>query len=358
MISSAHLIGTKGIGGAERFFVRLVRALRDDGHPTLVVTRSKSPLHEQLGDWLPGHRVPMKSTLDLWSMWRIHQIIARRRPRIVQTYMGRATWLTRLRRGRVPVHIAMLGGFYHLYGYRHAHAWVGNARAICDYLIRNGFPADRVFLIRNFVEPAEPAPRERLEDLRRAQGIPEDALVVLGVGRLVEKKGFQDLLDALALAPPSVGGRPVHLLLVGAGEIERRLRDQASALGVSERVHWAGWQSEPGPFYQLADIFVCPSRIEPLGNVILEAWNHGTPVLSTRTHGGEELITHGLNGILTPCADSRALASDLERLLKEEERTRRSLGEEGRRTVVTEYAPADIVHDYLGLYADLLEERA
>ena len=69
--------------------------------------------------------------------------------------MGRASRLTHLPPNGTAVHVARLGGYYKIDGYyRHAHAWIGNTQGICDYLIREGLPASRVFLIGNFVPAA------------------------------------------------------------------------------------------------------------------------------------------------------------------------------------------------------------
>ena len=107
----------------------------------------------------------------------------------------------------VPVHLARLGGYYNLKGYRHAHAWVGNTRGIRDYLTSHGLPADRVHYIGNFVDSPPRVQAAALDALRIRFGL-EGCRVMLGLGRLHPNKGWADLLDAFARLPASSGGRP------------------------------------------------------------------------------------------------------------------------------------------------------
>ena len=351
MISSLHIIGSGGFGGAERFFVRLVQALHEAGQPVAAVSRPGGMVAPELGPEIAHHGVPLRNVLDLPSRWAIRRLARELQPDIVQTYMGRATRLTRLK-GRGPVHIARLGGFYKLDGYRHAEAWVGNTTAICDYLREGGFPAERVFHIHNFVDLAPPLAEAELAAARARFGIPAEARVVAGVGRLVEKKGFQDLLDAFARLPAELEGRPLHLLIAGDGPLSEPLLAQTCALGLESRVHWAGWQRDPAPVYQLAEVFVCPSRHEPLGNVILEAWSHGRPVLSTASHGALELITPDESGVLVPCEEPLRMAEALLALLADVP-ARRQLAAAGRAVAGGRYGRAAVVKSYLSLYDEL-----
>ncbi len=354
MIHSMHIIASPALGGAENFYMRLVRALHEtEGHRVLAVNRRKSAVGLELGADLPQAQLGMRSTRDVLSMWQIRRLIRAERPAIVQTYMTRATTLTRVARESGAVHIARLGGFYKVKYFRHAHYWVGNTRGICDYLVSHGLPAERVFPISNFVDEGRPVSEDERHTLRHALGLPEDAYTVLALGRFTHKKGFDVLLDALARLPVQLAGRPVHLVLLGAGKVGEALEQQAEQLGLASRVHLPGWQTDPAPFFALADVFVCPSRHEPLGNVILEAWAHGVPVVSTTTDGGLELIRPGSDGLLVPIDDAHAMAGTLKEVLLDE-RLRSSLAQEGRQTLRLRHGKAAIVQAYDELYRHVL----
>lgn len=349
---SLHIIGSKGPGGAERFYARLLAALHERGHTVLAVNPPNSHVARELGENIPQRHVPMRSIMDLVARWQIRLIIGRFRPDIVQTYMGRATRLTRLRRGRRPVHIARLGGYYNLKGYRHAHAWIGITQGISDYLVRSGLPAGRVFHIGNFVPATSPVTREDLASLRASLDIEDAARVVVSTGRLHPVKGFEDLLAAFSLLPDTLAGQPLYLVIAGDGPLRDQLHAEADRLGIDQRIRWCGWQNETGPFLELADVIVCPSRKEPHGNVILEAWSHRRPLVSTDTKGGGELITDGVDGLLVPRKDSRRLAAAMKQLLHDA-RLRQQLAQAGLANIKHNYSEEKIVSAYTDIYAAL-----
>ncbi|MFV1973320.1 MAG: glycosyltransferase [Thiohalobacterales bacterium] len=349
---SLHIIGSKGPGGAERFYTRLLQALHRGGHEVLAVNPPDSHVARELGRNIRQQHVPMRSIMDLASHWQIRCAIRSFRPDIVQTWMGRATRLTRLRHGQRPVHVARLGSYYQLKGYRHAHAWVGITQGIHDYLVDSGLPAERVFNIGNFVPAVSPVAREILSGLRSSLGIEETGRVVVATGRLHPVKGFEDLLAAFSLLPETLAGQSLYLVIAGDGPLRDQLHAEASRLGIDKRVRWCGWQDEPGPFIELADVVICPSRNEPHGNVILEAWSHRRPLVSTDTKGGTELIEDGVNGLLVPCQDPRGLAAAMEALLQDA-RLRQQLVQAGLATIHRNFSEEQIVSAYTGMYAAL-----
>ncbi len=345
-----HVIGSRRSGGAERFFVRLVAALRRRGCEVTAVTPPASDLNGELA--APRLHVPMRGIWDLPSRWGIARAARAAAPAVVQTYMGRATRLTHLERVAGCAHVARLGGYYDPRHYRHADAWVGNTRGICDHLLGHGFPPARVHHIGNFVEPAAPDPEARAAERRRL-GVPAGAPLLLCVARLHPNKGIADLLHAFARLRERRADGGALLAVVGDGPLAAELHALGRRLGLDEALRWTGWRSDPGPCYRAADLLVCPSRHEPLGNVILEAWAHGLAVLSTRSHGALELISDGRDGVLVPCADPPALAAALERLLADPA-ARAELGRAGRAAVHARHGEAAVVDAYLGLYAGLL----
>ncbi len=359
-LSSIHVIGSQQFGGAEHFLVRLVEALQRRGHSPLVVYRRGNPMETVLSPGIRRICLPFfNNYLDYYTIHRIRRLAVNGTARIVQTYMGRATRLTRLAPGGPTVHVARLGGFYKIKGrYQHAHAWVGNSRALCDHLVREGLPRQRVFHIGNFVALREPVPASERSRLRRRWGIADEAMVVFSLGRLIAIKGFDDLLRAVAQWPDEVGGRPWVLMLAGDGPLAASLRQLAQDLGIARKVRWLGWQNDPAPLFRLADVFVCPSRYETLGNVILEAWSFGLPVVSTETSGARELVVDGVNGLTVPVEDPGRLAACLLELCRAGSRERRRLGEAGRETVRTDHSEDLVVGRYLEMYRHLIAELA
>jgi glycosyltransferase involved in cell wall biosynthesis len=144
--------------------------------------------------------------------------------------------------------------------------------------------------------------------------------MLLAVGRAVDKKGFDDLLRALALLPPGQHWRLAH---VGGGPLLGPLMALSRALGIGDRVAWLGARSQAAVLdaYRAADIFALPCRVaadgdrDGLPNVLLEAQSQKLPCVSTPISGIPELIEDGVTGLLVPPRDPARLADALSRLI-------------------------------------------
>lgn len=349
---SLHVIGGKGLGGAERFFTRLVNALARRGFPVAAVTVKNGEIARAIDPAVSQYHAPMLGSWDLYSRNSIKRFINDFKPDVVQTYMGRATRIVSLPHGRLPVHLARLGGYYNLKGYRHAHAWIGNTHGIHAYLTSHGLPEERVHTIGNFVDTPAPLQATELELLRQQLDL-DGCCILLGLGRLHPNKGWGDLLHAFTSLPESNQGKPLHLLMVGDGPLRNELTQLANQLDIASRVHWAGWKIDPAPYYQLADVFVCASMHEPLGNVILEAWANRTLVVSTRAQGPLELMQNDRNGLLAPLSDAAGLAEVLQTALSMPPDHKARLIEAGYREVEQHYSETAIVSAYVDLYDEL-----
>ena len=149
---------------------------------------------------------------------------------------------------------------------------------------------------------------------------PADPVVLLSVGRAVPKKGYDDLLAALALLPNDLAWRFVH---VGGGGLAGGLKAEAARLGIAERIDWRGARPQPDVLaaYRAADLFVLAAKVAPDGdrdglpNVLVEAQSQRLACVATRLPGIAELIEDGATGLLVPPADRTALATALARLI-------------------------------------------
>jgi phosphatidylinositol alpha-1,6-mannosyltransferase len=163
-----------------------------------------------------------------------------------------------------------------------------------------------------------------------------DCRVLLTVGRLVERKGHDLVIRALAVLGEEVG--PVRYVIAGTGPEEGRLRRLAEELGVRDRVVFAGYVPDeelPG-LYAACDAFVMPSRalalrdgIEGFGTVFLEAGACAKPVIGGRSGGVSEAVEDGVTGLLVDPHDVRALVAALRRVLGDAE-LRKRMGQAAR----------------------------
>lgn len=349
---SLHIIGSRKGGGAERFFTRLVAGLNQQSK-AIAVAQPGSEVAGWLNASVEQFPLRMRNNWDLLARWQINTLIKRVQPDIVQTYMGRATGLTHLPKRAGCVHIARLGGYYGIKTYRHADALVGNTHGICDYLVQKGIPSEKVFYIGNFVDQPNSYSVTELQGLRQEWGVPVDALLLTSVGRLHPNKGFPDLVDAMARLPEEINHRPLHLFLVGDGPMREELVTQVAQSGLGARIHFTGWQSDASPFYAACDIAVCPSRHEPLGNVILEAWSHRKPLVTTANQGASELVTAGENGLVAAVEDAGSLSKTIEAALRLDTTILEQLAETGYQTLMQEHSQEVVVNAYLDLYQRL-----
>lgn len=174
------------------------------------------------------------------------------------------------------------------------------------------------------------------------------------MGRLVEKKGYDDLLNALARLPDDLDWRFEH---IGGGDLERVMTARARELGLTDQIFWHGRkpQSDVKDLLANADIFVLASKIatdgdrDGLPNVLMEAQAVGVACISTAVSAIPELIRDGDTGLLVPPGDPDALAATIARLATDTELRKRlaAAGAERVRTTFDLDAGIDAISDAL-----------
>lgn len=180
-------------------------------------------------------------------------------------------------------------------------------------------PPGRVTLVYHGLDLARfaAAPAERPA---RDGSNPADPVRILSVGRAVAKKGYDDLLAALARLPKSLAWRFIH---IGGGTLAKDLKARAETLGLADRIDWRGAQPQTAVLEALreADLFVLAAKVaadgdrDGLPNVLMEATSQRLCCLSTDAGGIGELILSGETGLLVPPADPAALADALAMLV-------------------------------------------
>jgi glycosyltransferase involved in cell wall biosynthesis len=319
-------------GGAEIFFVRLAAALQRAGETQRVLIRRQAARSRQLREaGVEVAEAAFGGAFDLATRRAFQREIAEWRPTHVLTWMSRATQLC------PPgdfVHVARLGGYYDLKYYRRCDHLVANTRAIAAYALAHGWRQERVHYLPNFV----PDLRGAAPVDRASFGTPEDAPLALALGRLHSNKGFDLLLEALAAT------RDVYLWLAGDGPLRVALERQAADLGVAGRVRFLGWRGDAAALLASADFLVSPSRHEPLGNVVIEAWSAGVAVVATTSDGPAALIETEETGLLVPIA-AAPLAEAIERLARDS-LLRTRLAAAGRRAFEAQFTEAAVVAAY------------
>ena len=343
-MSVVHLLGSDRDGGAERYFVDLVGALQAHGDggaaggQAAVIRPHPARLAALDAAGVATTTAPFGGPFDFATAPAVGRVLRAQRAKVAVQWMNRA--------GRfIPpgpwARIGRLGGYYNLKYYKECAHLVANTADIAHWIVERGWPADRVSHIPNF---AEPGPQPALP--RAALDTPETAPLLLCMGRLHPVKGHDTALRALALLPGA------WLWIAGSGPLEGELKAQAARLGVADRVRWLGWREDASALYRAADVCLFPSRFEPLGNVVIQAWAHGLPVVAAAAAGPAALIASGEDGLLTPVDDPAALASAARRLI-EDAALRTRLIEGGRRAAAERFGRAAVLARWRALFARL-----
>jgi glycosyltransferase involved in cell wall biosynthesis len=217
-------------------------------------------------------------------------------------------------------------------------------------------PAARVRLIWNGAPLDEFAPvaPEKAAAVRRELGLRADAVVIGSIGRLNDQKGHRYLIDAAARALSTVPH--ARVLIVGDGDLEADLRTQARALGIAEKVVFAGHRDDVPAVLGAVDVFCISSTYEGTPLTLFEAMAAGKAIVSTAVDGCREVLEDGVTGLLVPPRDAEALAAALAGLLSDPGR-RESLGRAARQAS-EHYDIRRCVEAMQSLYDEVLRERS
>jgi glycosyltransferase involved in cell wall biosynthesis len=265
----------------------------------------------------------------LWRLIRAHQ------PAFVHTHTSKAGFL-----GRLAAHLAGVPAVIHqphghiFYGYygpqrtafyialeRLAARWTDRIvalteRGIDEHLARGIGERAQYRAVPSGVPTAElraAAPTRGVA--RRRLRLPDDAFVVVGLGRIVPVKGFDLLIAALPTLAATVPSTCV--LLVGDGPERVALEAQASRLGVRDRLRFTGATPDIGVCLAAADVLAAPSRNEGMGRALVEGMALGLPVVGSEVGGIPAVIADGETGRLVPPGDAAALAEALVELARD-----------------------------------------
>lgn len=342
-----QVLGAKGGGGAESFFVRLSQAFGHDPgvHQHLFVMPNEARDRKYKDANLHVTHASFASPyLDLSTHLKFRRIIKTFEPSVVLTWMNRATVFcpsNKLLAGKKKPFklVARLGGYYNLAYYKHCDYLIGNTPMIVDYLVKNGWPREKAIYLPNFVSENKAAPFSWSE-----LGVPVGIPLILGVGRFHTNKAFDTLLKAFSKTTEG------FLVLVGDGPEEEELKSLSRRLKISHRVKFLGWREDVESLMASCDIFVCPSRHEPFGNVVIEAWASNKPVIAARAHGPSMLIEQGVNGLLYDIDDVNALALHLNNLIKDGQMAK-NMAEEGYRAYQQSFSPKVVIDQYKAYFS-------
>lgn len=215
-------------------------------------------------------------------------------------------------------------------------------------------PRERVVYLPNGIDVTRYADEVPLSDERAGLGLPEDAVVVVSVGHLRPEKNVARLLDAARLALE--GGAALHLVLLGDGPERASLERSAAEGALAGRVHFAGYHTDPRPWYRAADVFALPSDTEQMPMALLEAMASARPAVCTDVGDVRALLPEPQQPFVVPLGAGcvAGLAAALTRLASDPA-LRSSLGSENRARAVERFDRGAMIASYRDLYGRVLQ---
>ncbi|WP_276279666.1 glycosyltransferase [Halorussus caseinilyticus] len=358
-----YLIGTLAVGGTERTLVDLVNGLdRSRFDPTVWTIADPGPLASDLDDDVTLRSLDATGKHDVRAPVRFVRALRSERPDVLQSFLFFDNMLARLAGAFAPGVTVVTGVREVPENPRPLRSAVRRLTlALSDRIVSNSaagarFVTDRgasdgdVDVIRNGRDLSVYGSATASEDLRAELGVPADAPLVGTVGRLVERKGHHDLLDAWPTVRES--HPDAHLVVVGDGPERDALERRARRLACEESVHLPGTRDDVPELLDAFDLFAFPSHYEGLPGALLEAMAAGLPIVTTPVDGNAELVLDGRSGRHVPVRSPEALAGEIADLLSNPEDAA-ELGAGARRRAESEFALDAMVSQFEDLYDDL-----
>ncbi len=335
-MSLVQTLGSAVNGGAEAYFVSLASAFARAGIAQAAAIRAhagREAALKALG--VPTRVLPFAKHFDFTTPASIAALAREHEARIALAWMNRAASLTPAGAWK---RVGRMGGYYKLKNYRGYDALVGNTQDIVDWMVREGWPREKAHYIPNFAAAGDGAALDRA-----SLETPPAAPLLLGMGRLHQSKAHDVSLRALQQLPDA------YLWIAGDGPDDAMLKSQAQDLRVADRVRFLGWRDDAPSLYRSADVCVFPSRFEPLGNVVIQAWAHGVPIVAARAAGPAALIRDGEDGFLIEIDDAEALAAKTRVLLADKELSAKFVANGARRAEI-DFSEAAVVAQWRALF--------
>ncbi|MCS7305281.1 MAG: glycosyltransferase [Thermoguttaceae bacterium] len=353
--------------GAEKQMTLLATGLPREEFEVHVCALTRSgPLENELRQaGIPVHLIGKRWRADPQAYWRLRRLIAKLRPDLVHTWLFAANAYGRQAAFacRVPVVVAsercedpwkgVLEWLIDRWLARKTARIVVNSQAVRNFYIRYGLPRDKLVVIPNGVMPAEPSPVSR-QELLAELGLPENCYLVGVIARLWPQKRIKDAIWAADLL--KVIRDDVHLLIIGDGPQRDRLQRFRDQCRIRDKVHFLGHREDVPRILPHLDVVWSTSAYEGQSNAIMEAMAAGVPVVATDIPASRELLQHGVTGFLFPLGDRATLARYTQKLLCDRELARR-IAQAAQQYVLTHFSVNTMLHRYVELYRELLENR-
>jgi glycosyltransferase involved in cell wall biosynthesis len=227
-----------------------------------------------------------------------------------------------------------------------------NAESIRDTLVKQGYSAGKIMVIRNGIATSRFDDAAGAASVRAELGLPPTTRLVMVLSRLNHMKGVDYFLQAARMIADSF--EDVRFLIVGDGAIKTQLQARADYLGLGSRVIFTGFRTDAPRLLSEVTLSVLPSLSEGLSNTLLESMASGVPVIATRVGGNPEIVEEGVSGLLVAPRDAVGLAKAM-RLLLENPVLAGRIGQNGKAKIHEKFSMERSIRDVENLYHKLTQ---
>jgi len=317
----AHIDTERTWRGGQQQVFSLIQGLKKRGHENLCVVWKGSPLAERLkGIQETVVEIRPWGEWDVWAGCALKKLFRNQKPDVIHAHSGHAVALAALgtRGSQIPLIVTRRVDFplsknpFSKWKYKQAEKIIVISDKIREVMTESGINDNRITLVPSGVD------FERYKSVKKVSknemGVPSDACVIGQVAALAPHKDQETFIKAMVHLKEVVPS--VHGVLVGEGELRDSLVRLAQESGVSDRIHFLGFQSEALNFLSAFDIFCLSSKTEGLGTALIDAMFLKVPVVATRAGGIPELIEEGVTGFLAEPRNPADLAAVLQRAIQ------------------------------------------
>ncbi len=360
---SLHVDTARTWRGGQNQVLLTVNGLRSIGERAALVAHPDGELRQRAAEGLELIPIAPRTEVDLSAAWKFARLIKRLRPDVIHAHDPHGVAMASLalsmgsaaaKGASMPALIAARRVDFHLKGnsfsrwkYRQVDCFIAASEAIRRMLVGDGVPADRTVTVHEGidVDRARAAPAVNVHE---AFWLPHGAPVVGNVAALVPHKGQRYLIDAARLVIQDVPD--ARFVILGDGELRGHLEKQVHDQHLEKHVLLPGFRTDVLGCIKGFDLFVMSSVTEGLGTSLLDAMACARPIVATDAGGIPEIVTDGVNGLIVPARDHRALADAMVRALKDPAMCQR-MGAAGLAVVSERFTVERMVAETAGVYA-------
>ena len=336
-----HIIAGAKEGGAESCAIDTIKALSKKGIDQTIICRPHDTFQNLVHDArIKSYYLSFSFALKWLQKLQINKIIKDEKPDIIHCWMNRAASFTPKQKD-IPT-LGWFGGYYDLKYYQSCDYFMGVSKDIVRHIKEHIDEPDRAYVGHVF------GTLDKIGEIKKSDfNIPDDAKIVLLLSRMHWKKGVDLLINAAAEI------KDTFFLLAGDGPEIDKYKAQAKSLQLDDRVLFLGWQNDRLALLNIADVCVLPSRYEPFGIVITEAWFSGVPLVATKADGAKHYVTNFHDGLLVEIDDLNGLINALNSALGDMD-LRKTLISNGKKTYSDNFSRESVITTLLKSYEEMI----